>query len=51
MKIIDLVTGVVLGFGLVFYAIKQDYTNACICGIGILVIINSYRIDELEKRK
>jgi len=51
MKIIDVIVGVILGFGATFYAIKQDWNSACICALAILVIINSYRIDELEKRK
>lgn len=51
MKIIDLVTGVILVIAMIFYAFKANWDSACICGVAILVVINSYRIDELEKRK
>lgn len=51
MKIFDVIMGLTLGFGAVYYAVQQDWNSACICAMAILIVIDSYRIDRLEKRK
>lgn len=51
MKKIDVLFALIIGFEAIYYFTKQDWNWACICMMAILIVINSYRIDRLEKRK
>ena len=51
MKIIKIILGVILLIGWIFYSCAGNWSDACICGLGILAIINDYRINKLEDKK
>ena len=51
MKIIKIILGVILLVGWIYCLVVDDSIHGCLCGLGILAIINDYRINELEDRK